>query len=334
MPTPTSASTSTPLRHVALTRAIPMPTPPPTIDGATVRMAPDNSQMTRAELLAFVKGADVVVTMFHDKVDAEFLAAAGPQLRGVCNFAVGVDNFDLVACAQAGVAATNTPDAVTEGTANLALGLMLDVARRISEGDRFVRGGQFEKHGNGFPLGWMGMHLAGQTLLIVGAGRIGRALAMRGQALGMTILYTARSSHIDFEQAPLAARRIDLEAGLRIADVVSIHTPLTPETHHLMNAARLAMLKPTAILINTSRGPTVDEAALVEVLRQRRIWGAGLDVFEHEPKVHPGLLTLDNVVLTPHVGSAEQRWREEMTRMVFRNASAILAGQTPPNQVR
>ena len=332
MPThPTSSSSGT--HHVTITRGIPMPTPRPVIEGAQVKMAPDNPQMTRDELLAFVKGADVIVSMFHDKIDAKFLAAAGPQLKGVCNFAVGVDNIDLTACGAAKVIATNTPDAVTEGTANLALGLLLDVARRISEGDRFVRTGQFEKHGNGFPLGWMGMHLAGQTMLIVGAGRIGKALAMRAQALGMKILYTARSSHIDFEQAPLAAQRVELEDGLRIADVVSIHTPLTPQTRHLMNAARLAMLKPTAILINTSRGPTVDEAALVAVLQQRRIWGAGLDVFEHEPKVHPGLLTLDNVVLTPHVGSAEQRWREEMTRMVFANATAILAGKSPPNRV-
>jgi glyoxylate reductase len=296
-------------------------------------MAPAMPQMSRAELLEFVKGASVVVSMFHDKVDAEFLKAAGPQLKGVCNFAVGFDNIDLGACEAAGVRVTNTPDAVTEGTANIAWALLLAVARRVCEGDRFVRSGRFETEGNIFPTGWLGVHLTGQTMLIVGAGRIGRAVAMRAHAFGMRVLYTARSRHLDFEQAPLAARRVELEEGLREADVVSVHTPLTSETRHLINAARLEMMKPTAVLVNTARGPVVDEAALAEALEAKKIWGAGLDVFEREPKVHPGLLTLENVVMTPHIGSGERYWREEMTRMVCDNAAAILAGKRPPNLV-
>lgn len=315
---------------VAITRAVPGV---PEIAGCTLRMAPATPQLSRAELLAFVRGATIVVSMFHDRVDDEFLDAAGPNLKGVCNFAVGVDNIDLAACARRNITVTNTPDAVTEGTANIAFGLLLAVARRIVEGDRFCRSGAFERQGNTFPTGWCGMHFTGQTMLIVGAGRIGRAVAMRAKAFGMNVLYTARSRHIDFEQAPIAGTHVDLDDGLARADVVSIHTPLTPQTKHLIDARRLGLMKPSAILINTSRGPTVDEAAIVDALAHRRIFGAGLDVFEQEPKIHPGLIGLDTVVMTPHIGSAELYWREQMTRMVCENAGAILRGERPPNRV-
>lgn len=315
---------------VSITRAIPGS---PAIPGAAIRQAPAEPQMSRAQLLDFVRGSDIVISMFHDKVDDEFLDAAGPQLKGVCNFAVGIDNFDLAACRKRGIAVTNTPDAVTEGTANIAFALMLDAARRVSEGDRFVRAGHFEKQGNIFPTGWLGVHLTGQTLLIVGAGRIGRAVALRALGFGMKILYVARSSHPDFEQAPIAAERIGLDDGLRRADFVSIHTPLTPDTRHLINAQRLGLMKPTAVLVNTARGPVIDEQALAQALRARTIYAAGLDVFEHEPRVNPMLLTCDNAVFTPHIGSAERRYREQMTDMVCANARAILAGQKPPNLV-
>jgi lactate dehydrogenase-like 2-hydroxyacid dehydrogenase len=323
---------------IAITRAVPVrghtdPTAPPSIPRARVKMAPALPQLTRPQLLDYIRGAHAIISMFHDRVDAEFLEAAGPQLKGVCNFAVGFDNIDLAACRARNVAVTNTPDAVTEGTANLAWALVLAVARRLCEADRFVRSGQFEHAGNIFPTGWLGMHLTGQTMLIVGAGRIGRAVAIRAHAFGMRVLYVARSRHLDFEQVPLAAQPVDLDEGLRGADVISVHTPLTPDTRHLIDARRLTLLKPTAILINTSRGPTVDESALVETLRARKIWGAGLDVFEHEPKVHPGLLTLDNVVMAPHIGSGERYWREEMTRLACENAAAIIAGHRPPNLV-
>lgn len=318
---------------VCITRGVPGEV---RIAGAKVRVAPAMPQMTRAELLAFIRGATVVGTMFHDRVDSEFLDAAGGQIKGVCNYAVGVDNIDLAECARRGVQVANTPDAVTEGTANMAWGLILAVSRKIAEGDRFCRGEggtRFEREGNGFPTGWLGMHLTGRTLLIVGAGRIGRAVAQRGLAFGMRVRYVARTRHMDFELAPLAAERVELDEGLRTADVVSIHTPLTPQTRHIINAARLGMMKPTAILVNTSRGPTVDEAALVEALREKKIWGAGLDVFEQEPKIHPGLVGLDNVVMTPHVGSAEGYWREQMTRLVCENAEAMVAGRRPGNLV-
>lgn len=287
----------------------------------------------RPHALRTAAGATVLVPMFSDRVDAEMLDAAGPLLRGVCAYAVGYDNIDLPACAARGVCVTNTPDAVTEGTANLALGLLLACTRRIVAADRFVRSGRFEREGNGFPTGWMGQDLTGRTLCIVGAGRIGLALAHRCRALGMRTTYVARTRHLEFELAPIAAQRVDLDSGLREADVVSLHTPLSPQTRHLIAAPQLAAMKPTAVLLNTARGPVVDEEALVAALQRGTIAAAGLDVFEHEPRVHPGLLALDNAVLTPHIGSAEDRWRREMTAIVGANARAIIAGLRPPNAV-
>lgn len=287
----------------------------------------------REDLLAIVAGASVVVTMFSDRVDAPFLDAAGPSLRGICNFAVGFDNIDLAECRRRGVVVTNTPHAVTEGTADLAWALLLAVARRVVEADRFARSPEYAQRG---PLGiteFLGADITGRTLLIVGAGRIGFATALRSLGWGMRVLYAARSRHVDFELAPLAARRVTLDEGLREADVVSIHCPLTPETRHLFDARAIGLMKPNAILINTARGPIVDEAALAAALKERRIYGAGLDVFEDEPRVHHDLARLDNAVLTPHIGSAETKYRLLMTEMVSENAAAIIAGKEPPNRI-
>ncbi len=303
------------------------------IPGAEVKRGPQRA-MSRPDQLAFVKGASVVVTWVSEKVNAEFLDAAGPQLKGVANFAVGVDNIDLPECARRGIIVTNTPGAVTEGTADMAWALLLAVARRIPTSDRFARGKDYPAMGPLGPDEFLGQDLTGKTLLIVGAGRIGYAVALRSMGWGMRVLYTARSRHLEFEMAPLGARRVKLDEGLREADIVSLHTPLTPETRHLINAGNLALLRPGAILINTARGPVVDEAALVEMLKAGRIWGAGLDVFEREPEVHPGLIGLDNCVLTPHVGSASRWSRTTMTRMVCENARAMLAGLSPPNRVK
>jgi glyoxylate reductase len=320
---------------VAITRGVPThDDAPPVIAGCRVKIAPDEPQMTRAQLLDFVRGATCVVTMFHDRVDAEFLDAAGPQLRGVCNFAVGVDNIDLKLCAARGVTVTNTPDAVTEGTANMAWALMLATARRLIEADAYARSGAWAKHGNGFPKGWMGMHLTGQTLLIVGAGRIGKAVALRGLAFGMRIAYVARSRKLEWELAPLAAQRVTLEEGLALADVVSVHTPLTEQTRHLLNEKNLKLIKPSAIVINTARGPVIDEAALAKVLREKKIWGAGLDVFEHEPKVHPELVGLSNVVMSPHIGSSERKYRVMMGEMACADAGAIARAERAVHIVR
>ncbi len=271
--------------------------------------------------------------MYMDAIDRELLEAAGPQLRGVCNFAVGFNNIDLSQCRERGIAVTNTPDAVTEGTANIGLLLLLACARRLVEADRFARGGAWAKHGLLGMHELLGLELTGRKIQIVGAGRIGYAMALRAKMLGMQVLYTSRSRNIGFELSPLCARRVELEEGLREADVVSIHTPLTPETRHLLNRERIGMLGVEAIVINTSRGPVIDEGALAEALREKRIWGAGLDVFEREPVVHPGLVGLDNVVMTPHIGSAERGWRATMARMCEANAQAILEGREPPNRV-
>jgi len=302
------------------------------VPGAQMRQR-GGSMPTRDELLDVVRGASVIVSMFMDKVDRELLDAAGEGLKGVCNFAVGYNNIDLELCRQRGIAVTNTPDAVTEGTANIGFLLLLASARRLIEADRFTRTGAWVEHGPLSMTDFLGLELTGRVIHIVGAGRIGYAMALRARAFGMDVIYTSRSRKIDFEIAPVCARRVDLEEGLRVADVVSIHTPLTPETRHLLNRDRIGMLKREAIVVNTSRGPTIDEAALAEALREKRIWGAGLDVFEEEPVVHPELAKLDNVVMSPHIGSAERRWRETMSRMCEANAQAILEGREPPNRV-
>lgn len=302
------------------------------VPGAEVKVAGE-AALPRERLLEFVRGAAVLVTWVSEKVDAAVLDAAGPSLKAVCNFAVGTDNIDLAECRRRGVLVTNTPDAVTEGTADMAWALLLAVARRLIPADRFARSPEYAQRGPLGPMEFLGTDLTGRTLLIVGAGRIGRAVALRSIGWGMRVLYVARSRHWDFELAPLAARRVTLEEGLREADVVSVHTPLTPETRHLIDARAIGLMKPTAILINTARGPVVDEAALVDALREGRLYGAGLDVFEREPVVHPGLIGLENVVLTPHIGSAAARFREAMTEMVRANAAAVLEGRTPPNLV-
>ena len=289
---------------------------------------------SREQVLAHIRGADAVISMFSDKVNAEFLDAAGPQLRGVCNLAVGYENFDLAECARRGVVVTNTPNAVTEGTADMAWLLILAVARRLVEADRFVRSGQWQQRGPLSMADFLGADLTGRTLLIVGAGRIGYATALRSIGWGMQVLYVARSRHWDFELAPLAAERVSLQDGLARADVVSVHTPLTPETRHLIDAKAFAAMKPGAIFVNTARGPVVDEQALVDALKSGSLFGAGLDVFEREPEVHPDLLTLPNVTLAPHIGSAEAKYRAMMTEMACVNAAAILQGHEPPNRVR
>ncbi len=314
---------------VAIPRALPGEV---SIPGAEIRMGPVE-KMAREELLRFVRGATATITWVSERGDAELLDAAGPQMRAACNFAVGVDNIDVAACKARGVVVTNTPHAVTEGTADMAWTLILAVARRLVEADRFARSPAYAEKGPLGPPEFVGLDLTGRNLLIVGAGRIGFAVAMRSIGWGMRVSYVARSRHWDFELAPLAARRMTLDEGLREADVVSIHTPLTTETRHLIDARALALMKPSAILVNTARGPIVDEGALVAALRERRLHGAGLDVFEREPVVHPGLIGLDNCVLTPHIGSAAAKYRALMTEMACANASAVLAGREPPNRV-
>lgn len=325
--TQSASTTSQPI--VVVTRTVPGSVD---IPGADVRVCGD-APVDSLALGEFARGASVLVTMYHDRVNGELLDAVGPQLKAVCNYAVGYNNIDLQACVERGVVVTNTPHAVTEGTADLAWALLLAVARQIVPADRYARSRAYPENG---PLAmgeFCGADLTGRNLLIVGAGRIGFGVAMRSLGWGMCVQYVARSRHWDFELAPLAATRVSLEEGLQTADVVSLHVPLSLATTHLIDARALSMMKPNAILINTARGPIVDEAALARALKDRTIYGAGIDVFEREPEVNPDLLALDNVTLTPHIGSAETRYREMMTEMVIENARAILAGQEPPNRV-
>ena len=271
-------------------------------------------------------GADAALTLLHDRVDDAFLAAAGPGLKVVANVAVGYDNIDVAACARRGVVCTNTPGVLVESTADIAFALILVATRRLGEAERMVRSGATWSWGMFYMLG---MGLQDKTLGIVGLGKIGTATARRARAFGMRIAYAGRRRADAALEEELGATMLELDELLAAADVVSIHCPLSDETRHLIDARRLALMKPTAYLVNTARGPIVDEAALTAALRAGAIAGAGLDVFEREPAVEPGLLELENVVLLPHLGSATIETRTAMGVLAAKNAAAVLAGDPP-----
>jgi len=291
------------------------------------RINSEERVLTRRELLEGVKGATGLLTLLTDKIDAEILDAAGAQLRIVANMAVGYDNIDLKAATLRGVMVTNTPGVLTDATADHTWALLFAVARRIPESERYLRAGQFKGWG---PLLFLGGDVAGRTLGVVGAGRIGSAVAGRARGFGMKVLYAARSAKPPLE-SEIGARRVDLAELLRESDFVSLHVPLLPGTVHMIDAGALRRMKRSAYLINTGRGPLVDEAALAEALKSGVIAGAALDVFENEPAVHPELLKLENVVLTPHTASATIASRSKMSSMAAENLIAGLAGREPPN---
>ncbi len=310
------------------------PLPPPAADllrqaGWEVDALESAGPIARGEVLARIRGAAAVLSIIGIRVDDALLDAAGPSLRVVANFAVGYDNIDVPACTRRGVRVTNTPGVLTEATADLTWALILAAARRIAEGDRLVRAGRW----NGWsPTQMLGLELRGATLGILGAGRIGTAVALRSRGFGMRVLYAHPRAN-DVLDRELSARRVELDELVRDSDVLSLHVPMRPENLHLIDAPRLALMKPTAVLVNTARGPIVDEAALVAALRDRRIMAAGLDVYENEPRLSPGLSELDNVVLLPHLGSATTATRSAMSRMAAENIIAVLAGREPPNPV-
>lgn len=287
--------------------------------------------MSREELLTRVVGADALVTLLTERVDAELLDAAGPQLRVVANVAVGYDNVDVPACAERGVIATNTPGVLTEATADIAMALILMATRRTGEGERVIRSGQPWKWGMFYLLG---TGLQGKTLGVVGMGGIGQATARRARAFGMEVIYQSRSELAPNVADELGARRVELDELLASADVVSVHCPYSPTTHHLIGPAQFAAMRDSAYLVNTARGPIVDEAALVDALRGGQIAGAGLDVYEREPQVHAGLLELDNVALLPHLGSATIETRTAMATLAATNALAVLGGDQPPTPIQ
>ena len=288
--------------------------------------------MTGEEIAAALRDHDAVCPTVSDVLDAGVLQAGRGRARIVGNYGVGVNHIDLQACRELGLAVTNTPDVLTDATAELAVLLMLAVARRAGEGERELRAGQW--------TGWRPTHLigaqvTGKTLGLIGFGRIAQATARKAcHGLGMRILYNSRrraSPEVEAETG--AAFCASVEALLEASDFVSLHCPGGAETFHLIDAARLARMKPGAFLINTARGPVVDEAALVEALRAQRIGGAGLDVYEAEPRAHPGLLELQNVVLLPHLGSATAETRVAMGMKVADNLDAFFAGREPPDRV-
>lgn len=281
------------------------------------------------KLIAFAKDAEALIIQLAERIDDAVFQAL-PKLRIVANLGVGVDNIDLPAATRREILVTNTPDVLTETTADLAWALLLAVARRIVEADQDLRR-------EGFP-GWtflpkhLGVDVYGKTIGIVGFGRIGQAVARRARGFAMAILYYSRTRKPEAEET-LAAQWAPLEELLRQSDFVVLCVPLAQETHHLIGARELSLMKSEAILVNVARGPVVDEEALVSALKEGRILGAGLDVFEREPKVHPELLTLRNVVLTPHIGSATWATRRKMAALAVDNVLAALEGKRPPTLV-
>lgn len=286
--------------------------------------------ITRDACLEAVRGADAVVTLLTEKVDDEFLDACGGQLKVVANVAVGYNNIDVPACERRGVIATNTPKVLTETTADTAFGLMLMVTRRFGEGERVIR--------SRMPWQWgmfylLGMGLQGKTLGIVGMGQIGIAMARRAKAFGMDVVYSDAYELAADVAGELGARKVELDELFETSDVVSLHCPLMDSTHHLVDVDALKRMKKTAYLINSARGPIVDEAALVAALEAGEIAGAGLDVFEAEPTVHEGLIDRDDVVLLPHLGSATVETRTAMAELAAQNVLDVLAGKPPVTPV-
>lgn len=283
----------------------------------------------RDTLLEAARGSVAVLSNVTEKMDAEFMDAAGDELRIIANMAVGYDNVDVEAAGERGIVVTNTPGVLDETTADTAFMLLLAAARRLGESERVLRAGEWHWWG---PKLFVGVDVWGKTLGIVGMGRIGQAVARRGKGFGMEILYHNRSRKEDAEKE-LGARHRGLDELLETSDFVSIHTPLTDETRHLIGAAELERMKPTAVLVNTSRGPVVDEEALADALANERIFAAGLDVYEEEPKVHPKLLERENAVLAPHIGSGSQETRDRMAALAAENIVAVLSGDKPKTPV-
>jgi lactate dehydrogenase-like 2-hydroxyacid dehydrogenase len=294
----------------------------------TVRTSPSDHELPVPELASQVADCEAIIPMGAHPIPETVIAAA-PRLRIIAVAAVGYNHIDVAAATRRGVLVTNAPGVLTETTADMAWALMLAVARRVPESDRFVRAGKWTG------VYWsqlMGADVHGATLGIIGLGRIGQAIARRAQGFGMRVLYHNRTRNFEAER-PLGAEYRSKVELLREADFVILSVPLSPESRHLIGGAELTLMKPTAFLVNVARGPVVDEGALVEALRAGRIAGAGLDVFEEEPKLHPGLLALENLALTPHIGSASRATRIKMASRAAENCVAALEGRRPANLV-
>lgn len=338
--------------QVFVTRQLPAPAMDRLAQVCSYQIGPAGGELSREGLLAGIQEAEGLICLLTDQVDREVIAAA-PKLRVIANIAVGYNNIDVAAAQHRGIYVTNTPDVLTDATADLTWALILAVTRRVVEADSFLRAGKF--------TGWdfemlLGTGLSGKTLGVVGYGRIGRAVARRATGFGMSVIYCGRDD-IAYRDDPqhnalmvarqtatsplnqsaridgLAARRVTFNQLIELADIVTLHVPLAATTRHLINASSFARMKPTAYLINTARGPIVDEAALVAALQQQQIAGAALDVYEHEPAVSPLLLKMPNVVLLPHIGSATRETRAAMAMVAVENTIDALSGRIPRNAV-
>ncbi len=313
--------------RLLLTRRIPEPGASLAHEAFAVTGGDEDQPLARELLLRGVPGVDAILCLLTETIDGAVMDAAGSRLRVISNMAVGFDNIDVSAATERGIVVTNTPDVLTDATADLTWALILSVVRRVVEGDRMVREGRFVRWG---PFLLLGRTVAGATLGIVGMGRIGQAVARRAMGWDMRVLYTRARGPLTPEEIPAGARwehQPVLDELLREADIVSLHVPLDSRTHHLIGARELALMRPGVYLVNTSRGPVVDEAALVESLRSGHLGGAGLDVYEREPELEPGLAGLDNVVLLPHLGSATVETRGRMAELAVRNAIAVVRGE-------
>ena len=313
---------------IFVTRRLPQPPLDRLAEVFDVSINPDNRVLLKQEVMDGVQGKDALLCLLTDAIDAEVMDAE-PNLRVLSNYAVGYNNIDVQAATERKLPVTNTPGVLTDTSADLAFALILASARRIAEGDAFTRAGKFDGWG---PLMMLGYDVYGKTLGILGMGRIGTAVAKRAQGFDMRVLYTNRSARPEAEQK-YNAQKVDMETLLRESDYLSIHVPMSKETRHMIGAEQLAAMKPTAFLINTARGPIVDEAALVEALRSGSIAGAGLDVYEEEPKLAPGLAECENAVLIPHLGSATIETRTKMAQLAVENAIAVIEGRRPAHLV-
>jgi glyoxylate reductase len=314
---------------VFVTRAIPEKGFEIIRDFCDVDLWPDELPPTREELLQHVRGVEGLLCLLTDRVDSEVMDEAGAQLKVISNHAVGFDNIDVQAATARKIPVGNTPDVLTDATADFAFALMMAVARRIPEAERYVHEGKWKTWG---PMILLGVDLKGATLGLIGFGRIGQAMARRAAGFDMRVIYYDPSE--TKSEADVKARRVDFETLLKESDFISLHTPLTPDTHHLINSEALSKMKPNAVLVNTSRGPVVDMEALYEALKEKHIFGAGLDVTEPEPlPLDSPLLTLDNIVFVPHIASASKTTRDKMSSMAAQNLIAGLKGERLPNCV-
>ena len=317
--------------HVIVTRRLPDAIETRMRELFDARLNDGDAPMSKAQLVEAVKDCDVLVPTVTDRVDSAVLAHAGERLRLIANYGTGVDNIDVEAAYKRGITVTNTPGVLPEDTADMTMALILAVSRRLAEGERAARSGEWSGWS---PTAFLGRRIWGKRLGILGMGRIGSALARRARGFGLAVHYhNRRRVHESIENELEATYWESLDQMLARVDIVSVNCPHTPATYHLLSARRLKLLRESAIVVNTSRGEVIDEAALTRMLRDREIAGAGLDVFEHEPAINPKLRQLDNVVLLPHMGSATIEGRMDMGEKVIINIKTFIDGHRPPDRV-